>query len=116
MAASKIFFSLQTRKIGRRITSSIHQRADDGGIISAISRWLAHRHHEYHAGEHHRAHPEIGIRKAVGATIAISIQILVEKCCIALIGGSPDVCIRRLVEVLGAISPTENTTIITVPA
>jgi len=61
---------------------------------------------------------EIGIRKAVGATYAdIFIQILVEAVVLALLGGVAGLFASLgLVEILGTISPTENTPVITVQA
>ena len=58
---------------------------------------------------------EIGIRKAIGASDAnVFIQILVESTVIALIGGLAGlVTSYGLVEVLGAISPVDNTPEIT---
>ena len=58
---------------------------------------------------------EIGIRKAIGASDAnVFIQILVESTVIAIIGGLAGlVTSYGLVEVLGAISPVDNTPEIT---
>jgi putative ABC transport system permease protein len=58
---------------------------------------------------------EIGIRKAIGASNAnIFIQILVESTVIALLGGIAGLATSYgLVEILGAISPVDNTPEIT---
>ena len=58
---------------------------------------------------------EIGIRKAIGASDAnVFIQILVESTVIALIGGLAGLATSYgLVEILGAISPVDNTPEIT---
>jgi len=58
---------------------------------------------------------EIGIRKAIGASnLNIFIQILVESTVIALLGGLAGLATSYgLVEVLGAISPVDNTPQIT---
>ena len=47
-----------------------------------------HRRDEHHAGEHYRAHREIGVRKALGAkNSAIRTQFIVESIIICAIGG-----------------------------
>jgi len=58
---------------------------------------------------------EIGIRKAVGAShFNIFLQILVESTVIALLGGLAGIAASYgFVEILGAISPTDNTPVIT---
>ncbi|RYD61220.1 MAG: FtsX-like permease family protein [Verrucomicrobiaceae bacterium] len=58
---------------------------------------------------------EIGIRKAVGATFNdIFTQILVESVVIAVIGGCAGLLASNLlVKILVAMSPTENTPVIT---
>ncbi len=61
---------------------------------------------------------EIGIRKAIGATYAgIFIQILIESLVIAVLGGLAGLASSyALVHLLQAMSPTENTPVITVTA
>jgi putative ABC transport system permease protein len=61
---------------------------------------------------------EIGIRKAVGAnTSDVFFQILVESVVIAVLGGLAGLAASSgLVQVIGELSPTENTPIITVTA
>ncbi len=61
---------------------------------------------------------EIGIRKAIGATYAgIFIQILIESLVIAMLGGLAGLASSyALVHLLQAMSPTENTPVITVTA
>ncbi|EEF58605.1 ABC transporter permease [Pedosphaera parvula] len=58
---------------------------------------------------------EIGIRKAIGATFSdVFIQILVESVVIAVIGGAAGLLASlALVNLLSAISPTDNTPVIT---
>jgi putative ABC transport system permease protein len=58
---------------------------------------------------------EIGIRKAIGATFTdVFIQILVESVVIAIIGGLAGLLTSSfLVKFLVAMSPTENTPVIT---
>jgi putative ABC transport system permease protein len=58
---------------------------------------------------------EIGIRKAIGASDAnVFVQILVESTVIALIGGLAGLATSYgLVEILGAISPVDNSPEIT---
>jgi len=61
---------------------------------------------------------EIGIRKAIGATFFdVFTQILVESVVIAIIGGLAGlVASNMLVKLLVAMSPTENTPVITMEA
>ncbi|MBI5385345.1 MAG: ABC transporter permease [Verrucomicrobia bacterium] len=61
---------------------------------------------------------EIGIRKAIGATnSSVFLQILVESVVIALIGACVGLASSvGLVQLIGVISPTENTPVITVTA
>ena len=58
---------------------------------------------------------EVGIRKSVGATtVDIFVQILVESVVLAVLGGLAGLEVSfLLVQVLGAISPTDNAPIIT---
>jgi putative ABC transport system permease protein len=110
-------FNVQTQEDwAERINSAIHNARLSGGIISLISLLVGGIGimNIMLASITERIR-EIGIRKAIGATYAdIFIQILVESIVIAIIGGAVGLLASLgLVGVLGYISASENTPVIT---
>ncbi|MBI5802088.1 MAG: ABC transporter permease [Verrucomicrobia bacterium] len=110
-------FSFRTQENwSENITSAISNARMSGGIISAISLLVGGIGimNIMLASITERVR-EIGIRKAIGATsFDIFTQILVESVVIAIIGGLAGlVTSDMLVKLLIAMSPTENTPMIT---
>ncbi|MDB6054540.1 MAG: Macrolide export ATP-binding/permease protein MacB [Verrucomicrobiales bacterium] len=111
-------FGFQTQQGSvENINAAIRNARMSGGIISAISLLVGGIGimNIMLASITERIR-EIGIRKAIGAsTLAIFLQILVESVVIALIGGVAGVATSfGLVKLLGQLSPTDNTPIVTV--
>lgn len=111
-------FSFQTQENwSDQITQAIRNARMSGGFIAAISLLVGGIGimNIMLASITERIR-EIGIRKAVGATYSdIFIQILVESVVIALIGGVAGLLASHgIVRILAAISPTENSPVITV--
>ncbi|HEU5072470.1 MAG TPA: ABC transporter permease [Verrucomicrobiae bacterium] len=111
-------FSFDTREDwAENITAAIKNARLSGGIIAAISLIVGGIGimNIMLASITERIR-EIGIRKAIGATsVDIFIQILVESIVIAIIGGAAGLLTSlALVNLLGYISPTDNTPQITV--
>jgi putative ABC transport system permease protein len=110
-------FSFMTQENwSENITTAIHNARLSGGIIAIISLLVGGIGimNIMLASITERIR-EIGIRKAIGASnLNIFIQILVESTVIALLGGLAGLATSYgLVEVLGAISPVDNTPQIT---
>ncbi len=110
-------FSFRTQENwSETITSSISNARMSGGIISAISLLVGGIGimNIMLASITERVR-EIGIRKAIGATFFdVFTQILVESVVIAIIGGLAGLFTSNLlVKLLVAMSPTENTPMIT---
>lgn len=113
-------FSFRTQENwSESITSAIQNARMSGGIISAISLLVGGIGimNIMLASITERVR-EIGIRKAIGATFFdVFTQILVESVVIAIIGGIAGlVTSNLLVKLLVAMSPTENTPVITMEA
>jgi putative ABC transport system permease protein len=113
-------FSFQTQENwSEQITTSIHNAQVSGAFISIISLLVGGIGimNIMLASITERIR-EIGIRKAVGANgTAIFTQILVESVVIALMGGAAGlVASFGVVDLLGMISPTDNTPVITLNA
>ncbi len=113
-------FSFQTQENwADQINSSIRNARMSGGFIAAISLLVGGIGimNIMLASITERIR-EIGIRKAVGATYAdIFIQILVESVVIAVIGAIAGlIASYGIVQILGMISPTENSPVITIDA
>ncbi len=113
-------FSFQTQENwSEQITTSIKNARMSGGFISAISLLVGGIGimNIMLASITERIR-EIGIRKAIGATgVDIFLQILVESVVIAVIGGVAGLAASKgLVQILSAVSPTENTPVITITA
>jgi putative ABC transport system permease protein len=111
-------FSFRTQENwSEGITQAISNARMSGGIISAISLLVGGIGimNIMLASITERVR-EIGIRKAIGATfVDVFTQILVESVVIAIIGGLAGLlCSSFLVKILIAMSPTENTPVITV--
>ncbi len=111
-------FSFRTQENwSETITNSIRNARMSGGIISAISLLVGGIGimNIMLASITERVR-EIGIRKAIGATFFdVFTQILVESVVIAIIGGVAGLFTSSmLVKLLVAMSPTENTPMITV--
>ena len=113
------FLVSHPRRVGRQINTSIRNARLSGGIIAAISLLVGGIGimNIMLASITERVR-EIGIRKAIGATdVSVFIQILVESLVIALIGGCAGLLASGgLVYLLGVISPTENTPVMTFEA
>jgi putative ABC transport system permease protein len=110
-------FSFRTQEnMSEGITSAIKNARMSGGIISAISLLVGGIGimNIMLASITERVR-EIGIRKAIGATFFdVFTQILVESVVIAIIGGLAGlVASNMLVQLLVALSPTDNTPMIT---
>ncbi|MHB8521173.1 MAG: ABC transporter permease [Limisphaerales bacterium] len=113
-------FMFQTQENNvENINTAIHNARMSGGIIAAIGLIVGGIGimNIMLASITERIR-EIGIRKAIGATFAdIFIQILIESVVIALLGGLAGLAASYgMVQILGILSPTENTPEITVPA
>ena len=113
-------FSFRTQENwSESITTAIKNARMSGGIISAISLLVGGIGimNIMLASITERVR-EIGIRKAIGATFFdVFTQILVESVVIAIIGGLAGlVASNMLVKLLVAMSPTENTPVITMEA
>jgi putative ABC transport system permease protein len=113
-------FEFETQESwAEQITTSIRDARMSGGMIAAISLLVGGIGimNIMLASITERIR-EIGIRKAIGATYGdVFIQILVESVVIALLGGLAGLLASfGLVQLLGALSPTENTPVITVAA
>ena len=113
-------FEFQTQEgWSENITTSIRNARMSGGVIAAISLLVGGIGimNIMLASITERVR-EIGIRKAIGATsVHIFIQILVESMVLAILGGLAGVLTSfALVEFLKAMSPTENTPVVTVAA
>jgi len=111
-------FSFRTQENwSEGITQAISNARMSGGIIAAISLLVGGIGimNIMLASITERVR-EIGIRKAIGATfLDVFTQILVESMVIAIIGGLAGLFTSRmLVKLLVALSPSENTPIITV--
>ncbi len=111
-------FSFRTQENwSEGITSAIKNARMSGGIISAISLLVGGIGimNIMLASITERVR-EIGIRKAIGATFTdVFTQILVESVVIAIIGGIAGLFTSTmLVKLIVALSPTENTPVITV--
>jgi putative ABC transport system permease protein len=111
-------FSFRTQENwGETIEQSIRNARMSGGIIAAISLLVGGIGimNIMLASITERVR-EIGIRKAIGATFSdVFTQILVESVVIAIIGGLAGLFASNLlVKLLVAMSPTENTPVITV--
>jgi putative ABC transport system permease protein len=111
-------FSFRTQENwGEGITQAISNARMSGGIIAAISLLVGGIGimNIMLASITERVR-EIGIRKAIGATFSdVFTQILVESVVIAIIGGLAGLFTSSmLVKLLVAMSPTENTPVITV--
>ena len=111
-------FSFRTQEnMSEGITSAIKNARMSGGIISAISLLVGGIGimNIMLASITERVR-EIGIRKAIGATFSdVFTQILVESVVIAIIGGLAGlITSNMLVQLLVAMSPTDNTPVITV--
>ncbi len=111
-------FSFRTQENwSEGITSAIKNARMSGGIISAISLLVGGIGimNIMLASITERVR-EIGIRKAIGATFFdVFTQILVESVVIAILGGLAGlVTSTMLVKLIVALSPTENTPVITV--
>ncbi len=111
-------FSFRTQENwSEGITSAIKNARMSGGIISAISLLVGGIGimNIMLASITERVR-EIGIRKAIGATFSdVFTQILVESVVIAILGGLAGlVTSTLLVKLIVALSPTENTPVITV--
>ena len=110
-------FSFRTQEnMSEGITSAIRNARMSGGIISAISLLVGGIGimNIMLASITERVR-EIGIRKAIGATFFdVFTQILVESVVIAIIGGLAGlITSNMLVQLLVAMSPTDNTPMIT---
>jgi putative ABC transport system permease protein len=113
-------FEFETQESwAEQITTSIRNARMSGGMIAAISLLVgAIGIMNIMLASITERVREIGIRKAIGATYGdVFIQILVESVVIALLGGLAGLLASfGLVRLLGALSPTENTPVITVAA
>jgi putative ABC transport system permease protein len=113
-------FEFETQESwAEQITTSIGNARLSGGLIAAISLLVGGIGimNIMLASITERVR-EIGIRKAIGATYGgVFIQILVESVVISLLGGGAGLLASfGLVGFLGALSPTENTPVITLTA
>jgi len=113
-------FEFETQESwAEQITTSIRNARMSGGMIAAISLLVgAIGIMNIMLASITERIREIGIRKAIGATYGdVFVQILIESVVIAILGGLAGLLASfGLVRLLGALSPTENTPVITVTA